>query len=165
MIQTLDWVIVSGILFLFSLSGVYLIYVLVRSKLFPQTLDFHKEINPNENATISSIEGSGIVKKIKISIAANNQSLVTLITDRTRCMDICLDEKKPCDDILNKDIGFEINLDKKFGDDFAIFFQNQGGNSIQLDGNIYFEIRKSLSFTLRTLFSELFFGSSKYKNN
>lgn len=158
MIQTEVWIILAGMFALLTLSAVYLIYVLITSKLFPQTLGFYKIINPNENVTISSIEGSGIIKKIEISVGVNNQSIVTVIADRTRCMVIRLDEKAPRDpkqDSFSDSVNFEINLNKKFRNEFSIFLQNRGECNVQLNGNVNFEIRKPLWLTIKTLFSEL----------
>ena len=158
MIQIENWMIIAGIFFIFGLSTVYLVYVIVKSKLFPKTLDFHKEINPNEGVTISSIEGSGIIKKIEMSITENNQSIMNMIVDQTSLVEVCFDRTTIQDSKLNsleKNLNVKINLSKKFEKNFTIFFQNRSENVVHLNGNIAYEIKKPLKTTLRTILSEL----------
>ena len=159
MIQIDNWTIITGIVVIFVLSIVYVVYIIVTSKLFPKTIDFYKEINPNEAVAISTIDGLGIIKKIEMSTTENNESFIDMIIDQTSFMVVSFNTKATIQsgnlDPKIKNLNIELNLNKKFRKNFTIFFQNRSETAAYLNGNINFEIKKSLKTTLRTLLSEL----------
>ena len=160
MIQVDDWTLITGLLAVFLLLIIYLIYVRITRKLFPKTLEFQKEIKPNEAITISTIEGSGIIKKIEIKTTENEKSLIDITVDQTSFIIFGLGKKTGNQsgdlDVSEENLSFEINLNKKFERNFTLFFQNNSDKLAQLNGNVGYEIKKPLKITLRTLLSELF---------
>ena len=160
MIQIEDWIVITGILIIFVLSAVYLVYVIIKTKLKPKVLEFQKEIKPNEAITISAIEGSGIIKKIEMKTIKNDKSLITITVDQTSFITFDLSKKTSSPrgnlDLLEESVSFEINLNKYFKRNVTIFFYNNSDKLSQSNGKIYYEIKKPLKITLRTLLSELF---------
>jgi hypothetical protein len=160
MIQIEDWIVITGILIIFVLSAVYLVYVIIKTKLMPKVLEFQKEIKPNEAITISAIEGSGIIKKIEMKTIKNDKSLITITVDQTSFITFDLSKKTSSPrgnlDLLEESVSFEINLNKYFKRNVTIFFYNNSDKLSQSNGKIYYEIKKPLKITLRTLLSELF---------
>ena len=160
MIQVDDWTLITGLLAVFLLLIIYLIYVRITRKLFPKTLEFQKEIKPNEAITISTIEGSGIIKKIEIKTTENEKSLIDITVDQTSFIIFGLGKKTGNQsgdlDVSEENLSFEINLNKKFERNFTLFFQNNSDKLAHLNGNVGYEIKKPLKITLRTLLSELF---------
>lgn len=148
MIQIDDWTIITAILVIIIVFVISVVYKIKTSKLFPKTLDFHAEINPNEAKTISSIEGSGIIRKVEMNTTDNNQSLITLIVDKTTFVVIDSDSKNTIQgdksNLFYKNLNVEMNPDKKFDKNFAIFFHNRSKNVTYLKGYITYEIKKSI---------------------
>jgi hypothetical protein len=159
MIQIDDWMIIAGLIAIFLFFIVYLAYFIVTKKLFPELLEFQKEIKPNETITVSTIEGSGIIKKIEMKTTENDKSLIDLIIDQTSSMIFNFDKTisgrdgtlVELEDILN----FEINLNKTFHNNFTISFHNRSDKVAHSNGKIYYEIKKPLRTTLKTILSEL----------
>ena len=160
MIQIEDWMVIAGILIIFILAIIYLISIIITSKLFPKELEFQKEIKPNEATTISKIEGAGIIKKIEMKTIENEKSDITITVDQTSFITLGLNKKTISpggnSNTLEEIQSFEINLNKNFEKNVTIFFQNNSDKSSQSSGKIYYEIKKPLKSTLKTLFSEVF---------
>ena len=158
MIQIDDWMVITGLIVVFLASIVYLAYFIIKRKLFPEVFEFQKIISPNEDITISSIEGSGIIKKIEMKITQNDKTSINLIVDKNSFIIFDSSEKTSSQagnlDSLEEVLDFEINLEKKFERNFSIFFHN-GDKLAHSNGKIYCEIRKPLKTTLRTILSEL----------
>ena len=159
MIQIDDWTVITGLLIIFTLFVVYLVSIIITRKLFPKVLEFQKEIKPNEALTISAIEGSGIIKKIEMNTAANDKSVITLTVDETSFITFALSKKtrSPAQnlDTSQESLSAEINLNKHFENNVTMFFHNNSDKMALSNGKIYYEIKKPLKITLKTLFSEL----------
>lgn len=160
MIQINDWTLIAALLVVFLLAIVYLAYFIVSRKLFPNVLEFQNEIKPNEALIISSIKGSGIIKKIEMKTKENNQALISLTIDKTSYITFGLDKKISSPnrnmDPIEESLSLEINLNKAFEKNFAVFYNNNSDKSTQTNGKISYEIKKPLKITLKTLLSELF---------
>jgi len=160
MIQISDWMLIAGIIVIFLLSIVYFVYFIIKSKLFPKVVAFQNEIKPNEAITISAIEGSGIIKKLEIKTNENDKSLISITVDQSSLITFSVSKKinNPSGnfDALEESLSLEINLNKKFARNFTLFFHNNSDKLSHTNGKIYYEIRKPLKTTLRTLLSELF---------
>jgi hypothetical protein len=160
MIQIDDWMIITGILAIFFLSVIFIIYIIITRKLFPNVLEFQKKTESNQTTTISTIEGSGIIKKIEIKTSENNKALIDVIVDETSFAIFSFNKKTSGQDgsfnSLEEILTVEINLDKKFRRNFSIVFHNRSENVAHSNGNIHYEIKKPLKITLKTLFSEVF---------
>ncbi len=147
MIQIPDWAVIASILIFFVLCLVYLAYFVISKKLYPQVVEFQKEISPNNSTTILEIKGSGILKKIDIQTIENNNSLAVLAIDQTAYATLSIFRKgsnarkggfEGQKDSLFK---FELNLDKKFSKDFSIFIENRTDVPINSSGKIFYEIK------------------------
>lgn len=159
MIQIDDWMLLAALLAIFLFFIVYLVYFIITRKLFPKVFELQKEIKPNEAITLSSIEGSGIIKKIEMKITENAKSWINITVDQTSFL-ILGTSKKTSSQAGNLEaseeiLSFEINLDKKFDKNFTLFFHNQSDKPAHLNGNVNYEIKKPLIITLRTILSEL----------
>jgi preprotein translocase subunit YajC len=160
MIQIDDWMLIAGLLAVFLVFIIYFVYVRITRKLFPETLEYQKEIKPNEAVTISTIEGSGIIKKIEIKTTENEKSWIDITVDQTSFITFGLGKKPGSQsgglDVSEESLSFEINLYKKFERNFTLFFHNNSDKLAHLNGNVDYEIKKPLKITLITLLSELF---------
>jgi hypothetical protein len=159
MIQIDDWMIIAGLIAIFLVSAAYLAYFIVSKKLFPEVLEFQKEIKPNEAISVSTIEGSGIIKKIEMKTTEKDKSLIDLIVDQTSSVIFNFDKKISGHDgnlvELEDILSFEINLNKTFHNNFSITFHNRSDKMAHSNGKIYYEIKKPLGTTLKTILSEL----------
>ena len=159
MIQIDDWMVITGLIAIFLASIVYLAYFIITKKLFPKVVEFQEIINPNEGITISSIEGSGIIKKIEMKSTQNDKTSIIMIVDKTSFITFSSSKKTISQggnlNALEEILNVEINLEKKFERNFSIFFQNNSDKLSHSNGKIYFEIRKPFKITLRTILSEL----------
>ena len=159
MIQIDDWMVIAGILVIFLVLIVYLAIFIITRKLFPGVVEFNNDINPNEAKTISTIEGSGIIKKIEMKTTENAKSLIDMIVDQTSFIILDFSNKTSShggnlaesEELLSS----EINLNKQFHNNFAIFFHNRSDKLAHSSGIIYYEIKKPLKSTLRAILSEL----------
>ncbi len=159
MIQIDDWMVITGLLAIFLASALYLVYFIITKKLFAQVSEFQKVINPNEDMTVSSIEGSGIIKKVEMKTTQNDKASIILIVDKNRFVDLSYSKKTISQAgnlaALEETLDFEINLEKKFERDFSIFFHNSSDKPVHSKGKVYYEIRKPLKTTLGAILSEL----------
>jgi hypothetical protein len=159
MIQIDDWMVITGLIAIFLASIVYLAYFIITKKLFPKVVEFQKIINPNEGITISSIEGSGIIKKIEMKSTQNDKTSIIMIVDKISFITFSSSKKTISQggnlNALEEILNVEINLEKKFERNFSIFFQNNSDKLSHSNGKIYYEIRKPFKITLRTILSEL----------
>jgi len=159
MIQIDDWMVIAGILAIFLLSMFYLVIFIITRKLFSEAVEFHNEIKPNEDRIISKIDGSGIIKKIEMKITENDKLMVDIIIDQTSYVIFSFIKKTSINskDLaeLEEPLSFEINLNKKFENNFTIFFHNRSDKLASSNGNISYEIKKPLKTTLRAILSEL----------
>jgi hypothetical protein len=159
MIQIDDWMVIVGILAIFLLSIVYLAIFIITRKLFSEAIEFQNEIKPNENIIISKIEGSGIIKKIEMKTTENDKLMVDIIIDQTSYVIFNFNKKTNSNGgnlaETEEFLSFEINLNKKFTNNFTIFFHNRNDKLAHSTGNIYYEIKKPLKTTLKAIISEL----------
>ena len=159
MIQIDNWMILASAFSFFVICIIYLIYFIISRKLFPETLEFNREINPKESITISKIDGSGIVKKIKLKTTERSGLLMDIIADQTSFINFSIDKNGRLEDknseLQKETLSVEINLNQKFESNFTIFIQNETDNLSSLNGNVNYEIRKSLKTTLRAILSDL----------
>jgi len=159
MIQIQDWIVVAVVLAFFLSCIFYLLYFIISKKLFPETAEFQKEINANDSATVLSLKGSGIIKKIETQITQTDNSSTVLIVDRTAysTLNLVIAEKNQghvgFDREKNKVLNFEVNLDRPFREDFSVFIENRSTIPINASGRIFCELKKPLGVTLRSLFS------------
>lgn len=150
MIQIPDWAIIASILIFFVLCLVYLVYFIISKKLYPQVVEFQKEITPNNSTTILEIEGVGILKKIDVQTTDNNTSLVVLVIDHTAYATLSIGRegrnsgKGGFDGQKDSLLKFELNFDKKFRKNFSIFIENRSDVPINSSGKIFYEIKKPL---------------------
>ena len=162
MIQINDWVFVAIILVFFFVAATYLVYFRVTRKLFSQEIEFQKEISPNQAITILSIEGAGIIKKIKTQITENDNSTLDMIVDGVNYLtfDIARDlnrvDKGNSTERKSKLLVLEVNLDARFHKQFSLFFDNRNDDLINSAGKIFYEIKKPLKAVLKAIFSETF---------
>jgi len=159
MIQIDDWMVIAVILVIFLLFIVYLAIFIITRKLFPKVVEFHSEINPNKAITIFTIEGSGIIKKIEMKTTENDKSMIDIIVDQNSFIIFNFNKKTSsnCGNLaeLEELSSFEMNLNKKFNNNFTIFFHNRSDKLAHSNGKIYCEIKKPFGTTLKTILSEL----------
>jgi hypothetical protein len=155
MIQIEDWAVIAAILVFLGLCIVYLAYFIVTRKLFPKTMEFQKEINPNTAITVLTIEGSGIIKKIKMKVTETDKSLINMIVDQTSYTVFGIG-KEPTGLGERQDglLTLEVELDKKFDKNFSLFIDNRSDRMLNSNGEINYEIKKPLKITLKTIISE-----------
>lgn len=160
MIQVEDWMLIAGLLAVFLFLIIYLIYIRITRKLFPKQIEFENEIQPNKAITIATIEGSGIIKQIEMKTNENDKSLISVTVNQTSFLTFGLNQKNSRLsknlDSLEESLSFEVNLNKHFERNVTIFFNNNSDKLSHSNGKIYYEIKKPLRVTLRTLLSELY---------
>ena len=156
MIQLSEWIGIALALTLLLLSTVYLIYFRISRKLFPQVADFSNEIKSGEGATISKIEGSGIIKMIELKTDGN--CIITITVDNIIHTLLTVGPAPPSKiKIALNEYEFAIReqLNEKFTDNFTIYIQNQGTKLLSNNGKLSYEIKKGLKQTLKALISEI----------
>ena len=158
MIQIEDWVIIAILFTFFVADAVYLFYFIVTRKLFSQEKEFQREISPNTAVTIHSIEGAGIIKKIKMQVTENDNSLIDIIVDGTSFSTFSISNSKNTDKEFLKEgnqklLKLEINVNSRFHKQFSLFIHNRSDDSINSTGKIYYEIKKPLKVVLKALYS------------
>jgi hypothetical protein len=151
-----EWEIITVIAVLVVIAAVYLVYFKVSRKLFPQTKDFDDEIKPGQGATISSIQGTGIIKMVELN--TNENCIITMTIDGTNHTLLTvgpeLGLKSPSR--LNEDVlAVREQLDEKFTQTFTIHIQNRGAGVLHTKGQIHFEIKNDLKTTFKTVLTEL----------
>jgi hypothetical protein len=148
MIQIDDWVALAIILAFFLLCGCYLVYFIITRKLFPKVIEFQKEISPKNSATILTIEGAGILKKIEMQISENDNSSILVAVDGVGYTTLSIAKetnslaKESFDEPSGKLLKFEAYLDVKFRKQFSLFIDNRNERSLKTDGKIFYEIKK-----------------------
>lgn len=120
-------------------------------------MDFHNDIKPKEASTVLSLDGSGIIKRIKIETTENENSLVNIIIDQTNYVAFALAKKidAPTRSIneSGQKLDIELQLDKTFSKSFSIFINNQSSLPLSSNGKIDYEIKESLGTTLKAVLS------------
>jgi hypothetical protein len=161
MIEIPDWVAFAIILALLVLCLCYLIYFRISRKLFPQVAEFQKEIHSNEEATILTIKGSGIVKKVEMQTSENNNSVIVLTVDRTAyaSFGITRETKNSTKENANEQKGalqnLEVNVNKAFFEEFSLFMADKSDKSLNATGKIFYEIKKPLKDRVHALIEEI----------
>jgi hypothetical protein len=151
MIQIEDWMILAGLLTLFISIFVYSLYFKISKKLFPENLRFEKEINPHIGSIICEIKGAGIVKTIELQTSNNCIIAVTIDGTSHTLLNVRPNHEDKNSDFLTVKEG----LNQKFENNFAIHIQNQSNKKMEYAGSASYEIKKKLSITLKTVFTEL----------
>jgi hypothetical protein len=158
----IDWFFIAFILFFFFAGLSYLVYFRVTRKLFPQEMEFHKEINQNDATPVLSIEGTGIVKKIQLQITENGNSQIDTIIDGTNYSTFAITKERNkmgkgnFNEQKDELIELETNLDAKFHKHFSLFVHNRNDNLINSTGKVFYEIKKPLKEVLKAIYSETF---------
>jgi hypothetical protein len=161
MIQIEDWVIYLGILILFFLGAIYLIYFIISKKLFPMNMEFQNKVNPDKSTTLLSIDGSGIIKKIEMQVTENDNSWISMIIDGASYENFLITKANNSgktnlsvqENIL---INIEVNLDAKFHKNFSLIVQNRSlDKTLDSSGKIFYEIKKPLKVVLKAIYAEI----------
>jgi|WetSurMetagenome_2_1015567.scaffolds.fasta_scaffold561350_2 hypothetical protein len=148
MIQIDDWVALAIILAFFSCCVCYLVYFVITRKLFPKVKEFQKEISPKNSATILTIEGAGILKKLEMQISENDNSSILVTIDGVGYTTLSIAKetnrlsKERFDEPNGKLFKFEAYLDVKFHKQFSLFIDNRNEMALKTDGKIFYEIKK-----------------------
>ena len=156
MLQIDEWAAVAAIAALFIVALGYFIYFKVSRKLFPQMQDFDNEIESGQGATVSNITGSGIVKMVELH--TNENCIITITIDGTNhtLLTVGPELGSEAPSKLNEDVlAVREQLDEKFIDNFTIHIQNRGAGILHTKGKMYYEIKKDLKKTVKTVFTEL----------
>jgi hypothetical protein len=148
MIQIDDWVALAIILAFFILCACYLAYFIITRKLYPKVIEFQKEISPKNSATILTIEGSGILKKLEMQISENDNSSILVTIDGVGYTTLSVAKetsslsKESLHEPNGKLLKFEAYLDVKFHKQFSLFIDNRNETALKTDGKIFYEIKK-----------------------
>jgi len=161
MIQIPNWAIFGTILAIAVLISCYFFYFRISRKLFPQVSEFQETINPNEEATLSTVTGSGIIKRVEVQMSMSKGSVMVLIVDRTSHVTIASGKGKETTqegsppETSAEVQRLEINTYRPFSEEFSLFIANSDNKILILSGKISYEIKKSLKESVSALLGEL----------
>ena len=146
MIVISDWIAIAIIAAIVLFFIFYLTYIII-SRSHPQVMEFNNKINPNDQETILTIRGSGIIKRIEMQTSQNNSSIV-LTVDKTAYTSFNLSKesnntaKENPNDQKDNQLKLEANLDRHFLNEFSLFVDNRSEETLTSIGKIYYEIKK-----------------------
>ena len=147
MIVIPDWIAIAIIAAIVLFFIFYLIFIITSRKLYPQAMEFNSKIDPNDQETILTVRGSGIIKRVEMQTSQNNSSIV-LTVDKTSYASFNLSKesnntaKENPNDQKDNRLKLEANLDRPFLNEFSLFVDNKSEVTLTSIGKIYYEIKK-----------------------
>jgi hypothetical protein len=157
MIEIADWVVIDVLIAVLAALIIYAVYFKISTTRFPKTIEFNRQVEPNQNVTILTVEGIGVIRKISAQTTERNSALIDLTLDQSSYF--VLDVPKEANNGKSSSNGqaklkFDVKLDACFYKGFSLAIYNRGNDALDAKGKIDYEIKKSTTVTIKGLYKE-----------
>jgi hypothetical protein len=156
MVEIADWVIIAIPAIALAVCIIYATYFKISTARFPKTIEFNKQIQPEQTITILSVEGVGSIKKIVAQTSGSDNSLLDLTLDQTSyfILDLLKNQKNDNISVNQSGLKFNVKLDAWFYKGFSLSIYNRSNGNLTATGKIYYEIKKPAVETIKGLIKE-----------